>query len=246
LNTNYNFAADSMRLTPITFNVRSPMLDAIQFNLSGTFNPYDQALIADPATGRVAWRDIAASTISVGKGLGRFTNISMQMGTRFSSQGVSFEQSTIVDDTTQNEEEGDDLRSRFGKRLNVREEEVDLFADHTPGWSPIIMPWDVNLNLAYTYSKPNPDVTNQSLLLSFRGSISLTQTFSMSAVGSFNLIDFQLNSPIIDITKRIHCWNLTLNWVPLGVNQGFFLRFSAAAPQLQGLVFPKQSTPLYR
>jgi hypothetical protein len=68
----------------------------------------------------------------------------------------------------------------------------------------------------------------------------------MSAVGSFDVLTAQFNSPIIDITKRIHCWNLSLNWVPIGVNQGFFLRFSAAAPQLQGLVIPKQSTPLYR
>ena len=68
----------------------------------------------------------------------------------------------------------------------------------------------------------------------------------MNAVGSIDLLTGQINSPIIDLTKRIHCWNLTLNWVPTGFNRGFFLRFSAAAPQLSGLVFPKQSTPIYR
>jgi hypothetical protein len=56
----------------------------------------------------------------------------------------------------------------------------------------------------------------------------------------------EINTPVIDITKRIHCWNLSFNWVPTGLNRGFFLRFSAAAPQLDDLQIIKQSTPIYR
>lgn len=246
LSTSYNLAADSIRLAPINFNLRTPVLEAVEFNLNGTFNPYEQALVEDEATGRETWRTISTTMIEAGTGLGRFTNLSVQLGTRFSSAGVSFAERSSEQDTTARDTVTSDLRSRFGQRLNLREEEIDLFADHTPGWSPVIMPWDLALNLNYTMSQPNPETTIHSLLLSYRGSISLTETAQMSAVGSFDVINRQFNSPIIDITKRIHCWNLTLNWVPIGANQGFFLRFSAAAPQLQGLVIPKQSTPLYR
>lgn len=246
VNTSYNLVADSLRLAPITFNLRTPVLEIVEFNLNGTFNPYQQALVQDEATGREVWRTIGTTMIEAGTGLGRFTNLSVQLGTRFSSAGVSFNERTIVEDTVAADSNESDLRSRFGQRLNLREEETDLFGDHTPGWSPVIMPWDVALNLNYTLSQPDPDNTIQTVLLSYRGSISLTETVQMSAVGSFDVLKAQFNSPIIDITKRIHCWNLSLNWVPIGVNQGFFLRFSAAAPQLQGLVIPKQSTPLYR
>ena len=246
VSTSYNLAADSLRLAPVTFNLRTPMLEIVEFNLTGTFNAYDQALVEDEATGVLSWRTINTSILEAGKGLGRLTNLSINLGSRFSSEGVSFAQRTIVGDTVAPDSTPDDLRARFGQRLNAREEETDLFAENSRGWSPVVMPWDVTLNLAYSLNQPNPDQTLQSLLLSFRGSISLTESIDITARGSFDLLTGQLNSPILDITKRIHCWNLTLNWVPTGFNQGFFLRFSAAAPQLQGLVIPKQSTPLYR
>jgi hypothetical protein len=246
LNTSYNLAADSVRLAPITFNVRTPVLDIIEFNLSGAFDVYEQAKVADDATGVLTWRKLATTALEAGQWLGRFTNVSVQLGTRFSSSGVSFAQRTIDGDTTSADTTRDDLRSRFSRRLNVREEQTDLFADNSPGWSSIIMPWDASVNLNYSVNSPTPEVTTESLLLSFRGSVSLTETLRVNVLGTLDVLTGTINSPIIDITKQIHCWNLTLNWVPTGFNQGFFLRFSAAAPQLRGLEFPKQSTPLYR
>lgn len=246
VNSSYNLVADSMKLAPLRFDLRTPVLEAISFNLTGTFNPYDQAKVENATTGRLEWRDIGTSMIEAGKGLGRFTSLAVQIGTKFSSEGVSFERSTIVSDSSKQDSAKEDLRSRFSRRLNLREEEVDLFADHSPGWSPVIIPWEVSLDFSYNYSKPNPEVFTQTLAMRFRGSVTLTQTLSMSAVGVVDVLNYKLNTPIIDVTKRIHCWNLTLNWVPLGVNQGFYLRFSAAAPQLRGVEFVKQNTPLYR
>ena len=247
LNTSYNIAADSVRLAPITFNLRSPMLEIVEFNLSGAFDVYEQALVEDEATGVQTWRRLGTSMIEAGSGLGRLTNLSVQVGSRFSSAGVSFDQRTIVQDTTNADSlPQEDLRSRFGRRLNAQDIDADLFADNSPGWSSVVMPWDMGLNLNYTMNRTNPETTISSLFLSFNGSVSLTESLTINAVGSIDLIEGEINSPIIDITKRIHCWNLTLNWVPVGFNRGFFLRFSAAAPQLRSLVIPKQSTPLYR
>jgi hypothetical protein len=242
----YNVVADSLRLNPITFSLRSPMLEAVEFACSGTLDAYDQAQVPDPATGRLVWQRIDRSLIQAGKGLVALKGLSLQLGTRFGSEGVSFERSSIVEDTTKKDSVPSDLRSRFNRRINYEEEDTDLFADHTPGWSGIAMPWDVALALSYTLSKPNPEITTESLLLSFRGNLSITQSLMISAVGSIDMLTGRINSPVIDISKQIHCWQLSLNWVPTGANQGFYLRFAASAPQLQGLMFPKQSTPLYR
>jgi hypothetical protein len=244
--TSYNLAADSLRLAPISFNLRAPVLEALEFNVNGAFSIYDQALVTDPATGRSTWSDINTTMLSSGGGLARVRNLSAQLGTRFSSHGVSFEPRQTDADTASQDSVRGDLRSRFDRRLNFRDAEVDLFGERTPGWSPVIMPWEIGVQLVYSYDRPNPDAVNQSLFASFRGSISITQSLDVNAVGSVDLITGQLNSPIIDITKRIHCWYLSLNWVPMGVNQGFFLRFGASADQLRDLVIPKQSTPLYR
>lgn len=246
LSTSYNVVADSLPLRPITFNVRSPMLEAVEFACSGAFSVYRQALVADPGTGRQVWRDINTLMLSGGGGIARLTQLSLQLGTRFNSDGISFQPRTIVQDTADTTLPEEDLRSRFDRRLNYRDETPDLFADQSNGWQPLSVPWDLSLSLSYNLTVPNPDMRIETLLLSFSGHMNITSSLTISAVGSFDMITATLNSPIIDITKKIHCWNLTLNWVPIGINQGFFLRFSASAPQLQGLVIPKQSTPLYR
>ena len=98
LNTSYNLAADSVRLAPITFNVRTPVLEILEFNLSGAFDVYQQAQVEDEATGALVWRRLSTTAFQASQGLGRFNNISVQLGTRFSSAGVSFDQRTIVQD----------------------------------------------------------------------------------------------------------------------------------------------------
>ena len=243
--TSYNLVADSLQLAPLSFNLRTPVLDALEFNVNGVLSPYDQTRIVDPATGRSSWTDIGTSMLANGKGLARLTSLTVQAGTRFSSQGMSFTP-RAQQETDTTADQPSDLASRFDRRVNYQRDDVDLFGERTPGWSPVTIPWELSLQAVYSYSQPNPDLSVQSLYVSFRGSMSITQTLDVNAVGSIDVLRGQVNSPIIDITKRLHCWYLSLNWVPLGVNQGFFLRFGASAQQLRDLVIPKQSTPLYR
>jgi hypothetical protein len=244
LNTSYNMAADSLGLSPLFFNFRTPMLDALEFNLSGTLNAYDQILAADPATGRQTWRDVSTSVLIAGKGLARLTTLNLQMGSRYSSQGVSPTRSN--GQGADSASPSNDLQSRFDSRLNAEQTTSDIFGDMSPGWSPLAIPWEVSGQIVYSYSKPNPDAVFQTLNAVIRGSFSLTPTTRVGVSGSVDLLTGEVLNPIIDISKQIHCWYLTLNWVPLGFNRGFFLRFGATAPQLRDLVIPKQSTPLYR
>jgi hypothetical protein len=108
------------------------------------------------------------------------------------------------------------------------------------------VPWDVDLNLSYNYTATTPVSTIQSLLFTIGGNLNLTETLRITARGSLDLVTGQVNTPVIDISKRIHCWNLSINWVPSGFQRGFFLRFSADADQLRDLQITKQSTPLFR
>jgi len=243
--TSYNLAADSLRLAPISVNVRTPFLEGINFNAGMTFNAYDQVEAVDPRTGRLAWTTVNQTVLGAGKGLARLTNMTMQLGTRFSSNGIVLSRPP-ADDSVPPDTTTDQLTSRFDRRINHRPAAVDIFGDDQPGWMPVTVPWDVDVNLSYTYSASSPVSTLSSLLLSLGGNLSLTETIRVSARGSLDLITGAVNTPVIDISKRIHCWNLSLNWVPTGFQRGFFLRFSADAAQLRDLQITRQSTPLFR
>lgn len=243
--TSYNLAADSIQLSPISFNLRTPALDQFDFNVNGIISAYDQTLATDPATGRSQWRDVNRSLVASGKGLARLTNLNVQFGTRF--QGTSSGSSTRPKDNADSSSSTlKELEQRFDQRLNASTQQHDIFGDNSPGWTSFDVPWDLSTQLLYSYQQLNPDVTSQSLYLSFRGSLSLTPSMRMSITGSYDVLNAEMINPIIDIQKQIHCWYLSLNWVPTGFNRGFFLRFGASAQQLRDLVIPKQSTPLYR
>jgi hypothetical protein len=245
VSTSYNMAADSLRLAPISLNVRTPFLEGVTFNATMTFNAYDQVEAQDPVTGRIAWRTIDRTVLDAGKGLARLTNVNVQLGTRFSSSGISFAERGTAD-TTRRDSASTGLKDRFDRRINFRSEESDLYGDRSPGWSPLLVPWDVDLNLSYNYTATTPVSTIQSLLFTIGGNLNLTETLRITARGSLDLVTGQVNTPVIDISKRIHCWNLSINWVPSGFQRGFFLRFSADADQLRDLQITKQSTPLFR
>jgi hypothetical protein len=241
--TSYNLAADSLRLSPISFNVRTPALDAFDFNLNGVFSTYNQVLATNPATGRPQWRDIDQSMVSAGKGLARLTSLNVQFGTRFTGGQAATSQSKSADTSKSSLQE---LEDRFDQRLNTVDRRHDIFGDSSPGWSEFDMPWELSANVLYSLQQPNPELVSQSLYVSFRGSVAITQTMRMNLTGSYDVLNREMLNPIIDIQKQIHCWYLSLNWVPTGFNRGFFLRFGASAQQLKDLVIPKQSTPLYR
>ncbi|MBU3741852.1 MAG: LPS-assembly protein LptD [Candidatus Kapabacteria bacterium] len=245
VSTSYNMAADSLRLAPITIGVRTPFLEGINFNAGLTMNAYDQVQAADPVTGRTSWVTIDRTLLAQGKGLARITNVNVQFGTRFSSKGIVLTSNTGRQQDTAGQHD-DALRSRFDRRINYSAQANDLFGDGSPGWTPVQAPWDVDVNVSYSYSAATPAATFQSLLVNVGGNISITPTLRMSTRASFDLITGQINTPVIDISKRIHCWNLALNWVPTGFQRGFFLRFSADAAQLRDLQITRQSTPLFR
>lgn len=244
LNSSYNAVADSLNLGLVRMSLRSPVLDAVSFNADLDFNAYDQVQSINPETGAASWRTVNRFLLGNG-GIARLERATVNLGSRFSSQGVRFAPRTETD-TMARDSTTDDLRSRFDRRVNYREEDVDLFGDRNPGWSPVLIPWEVDVNLAYSLTNPSPDRRVSTLFLSVRGSLSFTETLRVTGSGSFDLVNGGINNPVIDVSKKLDCWILTLNWIPSGFNRGFFLRFSADASILRDLQITKQSTPIYR
>mgnify|MGYP000994955998 CR=1 FL=1 len=62
----------------------------------------------------------------------------------------------------------------------------------------------------------------------------------------YDVVSKNFNNTTFNITKDLHCWSLTARWYPIGINQGFYLRFGIKASQLRDLQIEKQSSPLFR
>jgi hypothetical protein len=239
LSGSYNIAADSLKFSDVNVSFSAPPIGAFNFNGSATFTLYDQVLTSLYPKAAPTYVKVDNLLISEGKGLARLTNFSFNMTTSFSSQGfLNSAQKPIKKDSMT-------LGDRFSQRVDSDEEEFDMWGDDSPGYSPINPPWSLNMGMNFSYSKPTPKYEQKNLSLLLGLSANLTATWSLSANTSVDLIGKNWLSPSINIVKDLHCWSLTFDWYPIGVNRGFYLRFAAKAPTLQDLKIEKRNNPLY-
>lgn len=247
LNTNYNVAADSLNWSDISTSFRTPAVSFVSFSGNANFTLYDEADIFNENKEKVGVEKINKFLFENNKGLVRLTNLNLSLSTSFDSDGIkvadSFGQDAEKVDTTEKESS---LGDRFSRRINLNQEDRDLFGECNAGYQPISIPWSINVGLNFRYSEPFAGRIDRSVNLNLGIRFQLTKTWKFDATGLYDLIDQSLENTSVNITKDMHCWDLSVRWYPTGINQGFYLRFGIKASQLQDLKLEKRDDPIYR
>jgi len=261
LSGNYDMSKekDSLRFSDISMQFRIPALNDINLTANANFTLYDDARQwneTDHAyTG--AYTKINKFLFENNKGFLRLTNLSLQISTNFSSEGVSVNSGfgqDVEQDTSGQKPSGSGIGERFRQRYEYTESKVDIFGDNSPGYSPINIPWTLNFGLSFQYLEPYyKHNISRRINLSSSFSFKLTETWSFRGNAQFDLTkivksnkgDF-LIAPNLEITKDLHCWLLSFQWYPTGYNSGFYLKLAIKAPQLSDLKIEKQDSPIFR
>lgn len=247
LSTGYNFAADSLKFSPVNIQFRSPALDFINFTGYASFVLYDEDPFIDKTTGLPTKQThfVNRFLISDGKGLMRLTNLSLSFSTSFSSQGINTT-SSFGQNVSKKKKDTLSPGERFEQRLNEDDEFFDYFGEATPGYTPLSVPWSFNTSVSFSYSQPTINQITRTLNISGGLSFSLTNTWKIQATTQYDVINKQLMTPYITVSKDLHCWELLFTWSPSTYNGGFYLKFGIKAPQLKDLKLEKRNNPLYR
>ncbi|MEI6091667.1 MAG: putative LPS assembly protein LptD [bacterium] len=251
-NGNYNFAADSLKMSNISLGFRTPAIDFLEFSGNATFTPYDEALVkkVNQFTGdtTTSYQKINQYLVANGKGLARLTNLSISLSTRFSSTGVSFDPLlTGAKDSANIEKVKPVLGQRF-KTLYKKYIEPDVFAENNPGYSKFNLPWDFNVGATYSFTQMTTDKASVQHALFINASLNFTiaETWKIRTSTGYDVINKEFRTPIVSLNKDLHCWDLQFNWTPFGSNQGFYLRFGIKSSQLKDLKIEKQRNPFMR
>ncbi|HPI20350.1 MAG TPA: putative LPS assembly protein LptD [Candidatus Kapabacteria bacterium] len=245
LGGSYNFVADSLKFSDLNLSFRTPSILNMNMNGAAGFTLYDQDKRNAGQTNET-YSKVNRFLISEGKGLARLTNFSLQLSTTFSSAGSS-DNTTFgkdVKDTTKKEEAG--LGDRFTKRMEYSSDERDLYGDNSPGYSNVNIPWNLSFGLNFQYSRYLMNNIQRNLTANASFSFNLTKTWAFQTSASYDFIDNEFLTPVITVTKDLHCWQLYFQWYPIGYSQGFYLKFSIKAPQLQDMKIEKRNNPMVR
>ncbi len=251
MNTSYDFAKDSLKLSDLNMQFRSPALKFLDFNGSATFKFYDEIMYQEFDTVSQKMLDRYVTTnnllLSQGKGLFRMSNLSLSIGTNFSSSGIQTTEE-IQSDSTVATKDSLSYGERFSRRHYGDNTISDIFGDSSPGYTSFNFPWSINLSLYYLLGQTsiNPNSKIETIDLRLSGSLKLTDTWNLTFSGGYDFVRQSLTVPSLNLHKDLHCWELIFNWIPTGGNAGFYLRIGIKASQLKDLKFEKQNNPLLR
>ena len=206
LSSSYNFAADSLRLAPISISGRATIVDRISLNLFGVFDPYinnDGVRI-----NKTEW--------SENNKLARFNsgNFSINFSILPRKKPLKSTQGTADE-------------------LNEINKNQDDYLDYSIPFS---------LNIGYNFFFLNnvgaPDQITQTL--NFSGDLQLTPAWKVNYNSGYDFEQKDFSYTSLGINRNLHCWEMSLNWVPFGFQQNYFFQINVKSSLLQDLKLTKK------
>jgi hypothetical protein len=75
--------------------------------------------------------------------------------------------------------------------------------------------------------------------MSFNGSFSLTRNWRISGSTSFDFVNKEFPTAYIQIYRDLHCWEMSMQWIPFGIRQSYSFSIRVKASVLQDLKLKK-------
>jgi len=220
MNTSYNIFADSMRWSPVSMMIRTTILNKINISANSSFSLYGLDSQGRP---------IGTFAFAQNKKLMRLTNF---------STGIDFSLSDLLKgnkgnaNTNTSQQAGNQGFSET-RGLPASGETSKLKLDgeinDDDGYPVFDVPWSLNLSYSVNYFK-SAFASEISQSLSFSGNVSLTKKMSATYTSGYDFKGKQITMTQIGITRDLHCWDMSLNWIPNGSMQmrNFTLKVKAS------------------
>ena len=225
---NYNMAADSLKLSTISFSGRTSLFkEKLNLNFNGTFDPYSY----DPYTGRT----INRYAIKDGK-LARLTNF-----------GLSFDYSFNPEANKSRNNNMDSLRNSMPNLSPEQEQALSRISTDPNAFVDFNIPWNVAASVSFNYARVFDDEEQRmrSVLtntVNVHGDFNVTPKWKIQYNTGFDFVQMKASLTNISIYRDLHCWDMSVGWVPFGQYKSYNITIRAKASILQDLKLSKRQS----
>ncbi len=226
----YNFLADSLNLSNISMNMNTTVFGKLGLNVNASFDPY-----------AIDSRGKKINTFNIvqegGFKLARLMNASASFSYSFSGEGKGRMGSDYKDPNA--------VTSQSSSYPRIYHNPVT--GEYIPGgWvyymNPSV-PWSVNMNYSYSYNR-SYQYANERLLtkhnhmmtLGLSGQFKLTDALNVNLNSGVDLMKMQLTTTQMSATYDLHCFSISVSWVPNGQWESWSFRINAKASALADLL----------
>jgi len=222
--TNYNLLADSFQLTDPAFYLRSTLFEKINITAQATLNPYDYDTLGFPVNKLFRHQDKF--------NLGRVSNGSLSVSTEFKSKPKDPQKEE------NRKKQMNDILS--DPSLIDQQNLIDYMRQNPQEFVDFNIPWSVSLGFTLFFSEQlRTDLRGFekkfSSNLNFNGSFNLTPKWNFSVNGYYDLKTTKLQTFQMNISREMHCWQMSISVTPVGLYRFFSINISPKSSILQDL-----------
>jgi len=222
-NGSYNYLADSFKLSPISFYFRSTLFQNINITGGATLDPYKSDSMGFDKN-QYAWTGKRFS-------LGRITNGNLAISTSFKSKPK---------DDKLAKEKAALQQDQIPMTLEEQQAQMNYINRNSAQYADFNIPWSLSLSMAFNFvNAEKPDysgfATTITSSLNWNGDFNLTEKWKIGLNGYYDLKYQKLQSLSLNISRDLHCWQMSINVVPVGYSHFFNVTLSPKSGILQDL-----------
>ncbi|MEM9896625.1 MAG: putative LPS assembly protein LptD, partial [Bacteroidota bacterium] len=246
INTGYNLAADSFKLSNINLNARTSLFNnIISVNLSGTIDPYQYRLnsVSFSSGNRVVDQDrLDRYAWNNGLGLGQFSNARMNIGFSLSPDQLKGKSpaNNTANTTQRNGFSAPESPTNFEGLTEQEQNQIAYIQNNPDEYVDFNVPWTLSAQYNISRRKTGFSDAVVTQTLNFNGSLGLTEKTQITFNSGYDLERKELTQTQIGVSRDLHCWTMNFNWVPLGFQQSYFFSIRVKSSLLQDLKVEKR------
>lgn len=229
--SSYNFLADSFKLANFTIAANTNILnDKINLNFGATLDPYEYRQIItdyeDPETKLIpiySERRISRYVWNSGS-FGRIVNANFAFSTNLNPKGRNADQ---------------EMRDKVAKS-DLSDTDKRYLLQNPDAYVDFSIPWNLRIsyNVNYIHAENrDPELTQA---IRFSGDLSITEKWKIVYNSGFDFEQSEFTQTQISINRDLHCWQLSLNWVPFGRYQSYSFSIGVKSGMLRDLKLDRQ------
>jgi len=205
--TSYNIFADSMRWSPVAMVIRTTLFQNVGLSANGNFSLYGL-----DSNGKSIGTYYFAQTNK----LMRLTNcgVSMDFSLDKFFKGEKDKNKTqpvkVGQPASSANGPGSQTEPNAGQMMSTTQTQFDEY-----GYMKFDSPWTMNVSYSLNYSKPylTKSITQA---ISVSGTLQLTKKMGITYRTGYDLRRKVLTMSQITVSRDLHCWEMSFDWVPNG------------------------------
>ena len=236
--TGYNFLADSLKMNNVGLSMSTSIFGKLGINGNMNFDPY--------AINERGQRVNKYNLLETGVPL-RLTNVSTSVSYSLSGKG------TVKGNDGSKSSGGDGGGSGNPADYYRRIYYHPLTGEYIPGgwlyYTNPNVPWSLNFIYSFSMNRSYNYANNQlskkdkyTQTLGVQGNIQLTPKMSVQAQSGWDFTAMKMTTTQFSFRYDLHCFNISVSWVPSGMYQSYSFLISANAAALADLLRFKKST----